>query len=297
MNAIAELEMDIDFASSELRRLYADVTASIVRVTPMLAAKWLERNTCNRPLNKKHIAFLKDVMEAGDMVLNGETLIFSPDGTLLNGQHRLSACVASGLPYDSVVIRGIDTEHFRTMDAGRARRAGDYLAIGGETNVFALGAAIQAIVTFCTNGGIIRDAGGSRKATGPICDRFLEKHPGIRESLLRMRRNSLFRTQHAVALHYLFRLIDRDLADDFSSILADGPAGSSDRLRPFNTLREQFIATPLKNHNRIKYAAKAIKAFNAERRGISPKTFSFGDREDFPMIDGLNYDRLEDIIS
>ena len=131
MTAAIEIECEIE---EELRDLYAGVTVQIMRITPAIARQMLERNKKNRPLNTLHVKNMKDMFLAGDMILNGETIIFDVDGNMLNGQHRLHGCVESGVAWDAIVVRGIDPDAFRTLDSGKKRTTGDTLALCGEVS-------------------------------------------------------------------------------------------------------------------------------------------------------------------
>jgi hypothetical protein len=288
-----ELEMTVMFDDRSLAELYKHICLSIVRVTPSLAAKWLQSNQRNRPLSKRHWQFLASVMTAGDYILNGETIIFDSDNMLMDGQHRLHAVVESGVTIDALVVRGIDAQAFNTLDGGRARTTGEVLAMEGEVNSNALAGAVSQLVQFIDRGGVMYSSGSGasnvRKATPRLTERVLSVHPGLRESVAAMRTSPVYRNQQGYVLHYLFGIVDKQLADDFVSVLCNG---SSDVGRPFNIIRESLIRTHLTTSLRCAFAGKCVKAFNAERSGDRPKMFKIGDREDFPTIDGLDYEWL-----
>jgi hypothetical protein len=291
-----ELEIDIDLDGQAMARRYSGVSVSIVRITAEIAREMLEKNTKNRPLNKRHADRLKDAMIAGEWWMNGETIIFSAEGILLNGQHRLWAIVASGVSVDVLVVRGIDAEAFRTLDGVRTRRTGEVLGMAGEVNASSLASCVQALLTFVHAGGSIWNGSthAGPKATPSTCERILRAHPGIRESVCKMRRNALFHNQHATMLHYLFSCVSQPIATDFANVLADG---DSDIGRPFVVLRESLLRVPHRTDLRKAYCAKAIKAFNAELSGDRPKMFRFSADEDFPTIDGFDYEKLAESIN
>lgn len=287
-----ELELEVTCEESTLAELYKNVRVSIVRVTPDVARKWLERNKRNRNLNKKHRQFLTSVMKAGDYMLNGETVIFDTDGILMDGQHRLYAVIQSETAQDLLVVRGIAPEAFDTLDGGRARTTGEVLSMEGEINSNALAGAVSQFIQFIDRGGVMYSSGSGekvRKATPRLTARVLSAHPGLRESVADMRNSPVYKNQQGYVLHYLFSIVDQKLADEFASVLRDG---SSDTGRPFNVIRESLIRTALTSSTRYTFAAKCVKAFNAERSGDRPKMFKIGDKEDFPTIDGLNYEWL-----
>jgi hypothetical protein len=73
---------------------------------------------------------------AGRWKPNGETIKFTMDGVLLDGQHRLAAVALAGVGIETTVVWGLDPDCFDTIDSGRPRSAADMLAIQGIPNRF-----------------------------------------------------------------------------------------------------------------------------------------------------------------
>lgn len=292
-NSMCALSLDVSM-SEELADIYGGVTVAIVRITPEVAADMLTRNTHNRPITKLHVRHFCEIMQRGEMVMNGETIILDANDNVLNGQHRLTACVQSGISFDSLLVRGVDIEAFKTIDGGKKRSVADALSMQGESNATNLAAAVQAFVAFIDFGGVIRmTTSSATKVTPQMVDRILQAHPGLRDSMLAMRKSKLYDNQYGYLLHYLFSTVNRRLAKDFVDCLS-GP--HEDVGRPFVVLRETLISQGHRNDLRQSRAAKAIKAFNAERSGSRPKMLKFCSGEAFPSIDGLDYDALADSI-
>jgi hypothetical protein len=296
--ATATIDMDVTIETcgtraqaDEMLEKYTGVSVAIVHVTRELAQAWLELNPKNRKLDKRNVSHLRDAIAQGEWYMNGEAIIFSDTGWLLNGQHRLWAVILCGIGVDVLVVRGVNVESFRTLDSGRARRAGEVLAMDGEKNSNKIAAAVQAALAFVDAGGRLYggSCGNGRKATPSACQRILERHPGIRDSVREVNRNSLYCSQHAALLHYLFSLSSPLVAASFADVLA---AGHADLNRPFVVFRESLVRSPVCSETRLSYAAKAIKAFNAELLGDRPKMFKFLASEEFPAISGLDYEKL-----
>lgn len=110
------------------------ITSQVVTITPELAKEYLTHNFRNRALNEGTVKFYASQMKRGLWQLNGEPIIFSSNGELLDGQHRLSACILADTPFASVVERGITPEAFMTIDTGKTRAASDIFTIEGITN-------------------------------------------------------------------------------------------------------------------------------------------------------------------
>ena len=103
----------------------------LITVTPDIAETYLANNGHNRPLNRNRVASLSAAMQSGDWRLNGETIILSETGKLLDGQHRLKAVVHYGKPVDLLVARGAPDDSFITIDTGKTRSTGDILHMTG----------------------------------------------------------------------------------------------------------------------------------------------------------------------
>jgi len=106
-------------------------TFKIETITPKLAAKYLEANKGNRPLTRATARNYAEEIRLGQWLFNGEAIKFDSNGVLVDGQHRLLAVTLADRSIDTLVIRGLDPEAFKTLDTGRQRSMGDVLALRG----------------------------------------------------------------------------------------------------------------------------------------------------------------------
>src|SRR3569833_3925639 len=115
---------------------------TVATITPREAKEWLETKNIhnNRPQSEQTIRKYAQEMKAGRWKLNGESIIFGSTRRLLNGQHRLKACILANVPFQTVIVKGADDATFDTIDDGKSRNLGDVLAIRGETGAYALAA-------------------------------------------------------------------------------------------------------------------------------------------------------------
>jgi hypothetical protein len=91
--------------------------ADIQLISPQIAEEYLKRNRKNRKISEKQVKRLAREMANGRWSLNGEPIQFNSDGDLINGQHRLSAIVLSGVSVYILVVMGItDPNAFATID-------------------------------------------------------------------------------------------------------------------------------------------------------------------------------------
>lgn len=101
------------------------IQATVRQITPDMAYGLLTKNTKNyRRISPTVVQRYAEVMRRGEWELNGEPITFAKDGTLLNGQHRLTAVVESGATVQMLVVTGIDNDVV-TYDDGKIRSSVD----------------------------------------------------------------------------------------------------------------------------------------------------------------------------
>ena len=117
-------------------------------ITPAIAKKYLDTMITNRKLWDSRVIEIALQMEAG-WTLNGETIKFSDQGALIDGQHRLHACILSGRSFDTYVARGIsDPKAFATIDTGKSRTFGDVFSASGIKDANNVSAAAWLIYQY-----------------------------------------------------------------------------------------------------------------------------------------------------
>ena len=100
-------------------------------VTPEMAQHWLSENKNNRNLNPHRVARYAEDMKSDSWQVTGDALRFSKSGRLLDGQHRLLACIKAQTAFQSVVFTGLSEESQLLMDQGMVRTQGSQLTILG----------------------------------------------------------------------------------------------------------------------------------------------------------------------
>jgi hypothetical protein len=263
-----------------------------VFVTPEIAAEWLSHNTGNRRLVANHVASLEAVLNRGEWALNGETIKFSSSGRLLDGQHRLTACVNSGVGFWTYVIFGLPEAAFDTIDTNaRPRKPGDILSINGKLHANSLAACVKFLWVFSQNGQFY-DGGKGAGFSPRVCMDILDRRPSL-EQFVSLTHNSRVMSSPSLfaALAYLFSCVDDSLSAEFVNVIKDG---SADLARPFNVLRESLIGRRMTSVSigTRPLAFMAIRAWNSELSGTWLKKVYYKPNEDFPHIDGLDYTDL-----
>ncbi len=105
-------------------------TATFVLVTPDRAAQWLKANTANRRPRPTVVEFMTKEMRRGQWVTTHQGVAFADTGELIDGQHRLMAIVASGIPQMMLVVRDLPMAAKRVIDLHQRRSPADLLGIG-----------------------------------------------------------------------------------------------------------------------------------------------------------------------
>src|SRR5271166_5672140 len=96
-------------------------------VTPAMASEMLKRNKPNnRAIRKGWVQTLADSIKSGEWVTTHQGIAFSADGELIDGQHRLHAIVAAGLPVMLATTSGIDDpKAYMAIDQGVRKTSAD----------------------------------------------------------------------------------------------------------------------------------------------------------------------------
>jgi hypothetical protein len=260
---------------------------TIETITPEQAGRLLESNQHNRSLRQAWVDSLAAMMTRGEWVLDGATIKISEDGTLLDGQHRLAAIVASGVSLDMVVVRGLSIGAQDTVDVGRGRRLADVLAIEGHTDAHALGAAISFLHRYRT--GQRMDTSRATAPTPQQALALIEETPELRESVRVARRLTkeiggpigVF-----AGLHHVFGKVDQGAADDFFAHLTSGL--DLQRGDPVWHLRRHILRPRSDRtyaHTSYYVAGITIKAFNYRRAGRTIELLLFKSTEQFPAVE------------
>ena len=103
----------------------------LVTITPKMAEIMLEKNIANRKVNQANVNRIAADMATGNYKVNGETIKISPNGEILDGQHRLLACVKSGMSFQTYIVYNVEREAIGTIDMGKGRSVADSLNVMG----------------------------------------------------------------------------------------------------------------------------------------------------------------------
>lgn len=105
------------------------ITFRLVHITPTQAAEWLKRNTRNRPICLPDVDRYRRDLERGNWITTHQGVAFALDGTLIDGQHRLTAIVEAGVGAEMPVFENLSLDAIAVIDDHRVRRIRDRVAL------------------------------------------------------------------------------------------------------------------------------------------------------------------------
>jgi hypothetical protein len=233
-------------------------------ITPEYAAHILDNwNRNPRRLRKGKAAQYAADMASGNWPAGMGVVGFDAEGWLVDGQHRFAACVMSGVPFTTLVARGVSQQAIDNADRGFKRGVADILKGKGEINVIVLQAALSMCVRWDEAGALSNMA-----PTWPQMEQFLAHNPDIRDavhkSVLCVKPPLSVRGSVVSPFAFRVRRIDTEAADEFLHQFHTG-VGLAEH-DAILRLREQFLGRrvtaygrPTREHD----LALMIKSWNA----------------------------------
>lgn len=231
-------------------------------ITPEMARSLLKRNQCNRHVSEPLVKDYANAMRDGRWKVNGQTISIRSDGVLADGQHRLLACVKTGVSFRTYVVRGVEQDAVNTIDTGRKRSSSDVLQMAGCQNAKTVAAGIRWIAA-------IRDGvseGNVRLQPVQIHAVWLLDRDKLgRSAAFGMMVRTILPPSMAAALHYLFAEFDEKRADEFFERLAKGADLASNS--PIYVLRERLIRSRTEKYppDSMEKISLCIRAWNHTR--------------------------------
>lgn len=260
-------------------------------ITPALAAQMLEEAGAPnwRTLRPTVVARYALDMTNGRWRKTGEAIKYDSAGHLVDGQHRLRACIKANKPFPTLVIRGIESPAVEAMDMGLKRSLADFLHREGFAETTRVAAAI--VLAWQWETGHLLD--NIRPGPGEALEWF-RRHPEIvRAGQIAWSYRDLRITGSAASV-FTWRAIQIDPEEEtlFRHALISGE--KMERGHPVLLLRNWLtLGLGRERRNRpdnVVMLAMMIKAWNAVMTGTWPRSLSYRStgmvREVFPMMVG-----------
>lgn len=257
----------------------------VEKITPQKAANWLKHNTRNRKVRGRVVERYAGAMKRGEWKLTHEGIAFNCDGTLVDGQHRLMACIQANTPFEAYVFRGVDADAFTVINSGACRTAGDALSMIGKKHAMSVAAAVRGVYALTDPRGY-PVARRDNMTTTQIID-LLAKYQGLEacvEHIWSSRVDDIIAPSVAGALCFIVSRKHADLAADFFTKLGSGEGIT--RQDPEYWLRKRMLdmrRTKSKPSADFQ-AALLVRAWNAKKTKTTIKALRWGNTEAFPEI-------------
>ena len=259
-----------------------------------MAINWLDNaNFNNRAVREDYVERIANDMINGRWDgRNGEPIKFDTTGRLIEGQHRMWACVKSDTPFETLMITGVSPESYNTSGIGRPKSFADFLGpVHGEKNVFNLASAVRLVYHWST-GTLDKQRDGKTLPTIKQLETVYRDHPNLKDSVSAIANRSdvrkIITPSYAMLIHYAATLENNSArVESFFDRLGSGLGLYEDdpvyHLRRF--LLSQRSLKPGQRRSRQEYVlALAIKAWNACKNEQKMKALSFRVGEPFPQL-------------
>lgn len=256
------------------------MNVELVNITPDMAKTYLLANEKNRAVKEKNLKTIADDMLSGSWVENGESIKFDVNGKLIDGQHRLMACIKANVSFKSYVVTGLPIEAFVTIDSGSKRSASDVLSISKVKNQFYVSSIIRIVLMYKKSGSLHpgqRTTVSSTEIFNEYCNtpelyNYLASHASGSRIL-----NSGF---FAIAKICFEKGIDNWFEPAMEKIKTGINLTYGD---PCLCIREWKIQNS-KNQNKVHIMAAYIKTINALMKNNEMKVIRFGENDSFPIL-------------
>lgn len=238
--------------------------SEVVEMTPTWASELLKHNATNRKITRSRIEDYKRDIEAGRWIVNGTAIGLSKEGNLVDGQHRLMACIEAETPFHTFLTTGLDhVASFLTIDTGRPRTFADALSSRGVKSSTTVNAVVQLLYRY-EHGSL----GSNQRVNNQEADEVYQRHPNLVE-FIDNNRNLPPKMGYSsiIFMHYLGNLVNEKVTEQFMTGFRTGAnleAGS-----PVLALRNYFLSNYNRASSTVLYdrAFVCIKALNAAITG------------------------------
>jgi hypothetical protein len=224
-------------------------------------------------------------MTDGVWKLNGDTIRFNGNGDLIDGQHRLNACIRSGIPFESYIVHGLEHEAFDTIDRGKPRSIADTFARQGHKHYNLLAATTRLLW-------LLKIGTLSSLRTGAVrpdqANKIIKKNPKLHDfvewTVSITNRSKLIRPALFCFLAYVTSKKDEKKAKQFWASVVT--AEELKRGSPAYLLHHRLVlnSSSVAKLPVTTIAALAIKAWNLHQAGKTCGSLKWAENEQFPEI-------------
>ncbi|MHC4750251.1 MAG: hypothetical protein ACYTFW_10285 [Planctomycetota bacterium] len=253
-------------------------------IDPARAEELLGKNEHNRRVTRQYQRQLSESMSRGEWKFNGDTIRIDRNGKILDGQHRLLACIESGITMHTIVVTGLDPNVFDTIDVGKRRNFADVLSTGGQTTyVHETASALRKIDQ------TLNFKGNSPRRTLVEMEDLLKKFPDVVEKVKYCRNTPrhVMPVSMMSACYTMFSRVNKSQAKAWVDAMISGEVVKKNAI---HILREQLIRNKT-GHQRFRDGATLALCIDCWHFWRAEEMPANGSRflipEEFPEIVGI----------
>lgn len=237
-----------------------------VEITPEIAKRLLDNtdSKVQRKLKRNHVVWLSNTMKEKQFKQNnGDTIRQDIEGNIIDGQHRLAACIDANFTLKTIFVKGLETDIIKTINIGQKTRTfTDVLEINHRTNYKycnVITASVKFIIRFQKS---IFTAGGaginkSNLSTETFL-KWIDKNPEIIDfigetMIIVANGDRLIKASVFCGLKWVLDKYNKTESDIFFQMLSDGIGLK--KSSPIYTLRKKIFASKF-GVNQKKYKIK-----------------------------------------
>lgn len=260
-------------------------------ISPAMAKTMLETSyslgASNRKVSNRHVDIYAEEMRSGRWKLNGVAVKLDEKGAILDGQHRLLACVQAGVPFQTILMTGVPRDTFDTLDCGRVRTTSQVLQMADVKYNSLIASIIRGVAE-------IRSVGNMSHKEKPISNTAsleeYNKHSAAYDMAAAVGATAVAGT-HAMtakmcgAIYYHLTQDLKQSKDDVEKFIRESTSFDSSKNPVIDKLRKWNLANrgvKVSDRNRLGYV---ILSWNAMlKKGKAPK-FCEKNIETFPKFE------------
>lgn len=258
----------------------------VMTVTPEVAAQWLEQNIGNRKHRSRVVDQYARDMSAGNWKLTGDS-IKRNGSRILDGQHRLMACVKAGVAFQTVVATGVEDGAHVAIDAGAKRTMADELRWQGVGDP-ATTAAIITLLWRWRQGVLLNPTQPTKAETLALWQSTASVGEAV-NAARRLYGATRIPTTSTGAVYIEVAAYDETIAGEWIEYLTRGTAYvEGDPALALRNYAVRVRATRAIRPTQVEWLAVTIKSFNAWVNGTPMKMAKWArlgrNRETFPVL-------------
>lgn len=242
-------------------------------VTPNDAKGFLVANTGNyRNLSDHKVKKYAEDMRAGDWPLTSNGIAFNGDGRLIDGQHRLHACVLANVSFPTIILRYAPEGAEVATDTGMKRTFGHLLRSKEVKDANNVATLVRYVWAF--DKGTLTHGGQAQMTSHQGLEKYNTDPEGFYEANLQGRRLKThvgLRATAGAAAFYLTARKGGDASNDAYAFVDQMVEGTNlDPGSPVLALQKWTRSTLRRVHvpNTTYQLAIVLKAMNAYREGV-----------------------------